>query len=689
MSAAPPAATTPSGGLPRPPFAARHPVRSLDDIRRIEAEQPLAEALATTSTYELFRQSAAAFGERTAIQFLHSVDPAVPTLRWSYGELLGHVHQLANLLHSLGVTPTDAVSILMPACPEYHQALWGSEAAAIVQPLNPLLVEDKLVALMKAARSRVLIAWAADAETDYWTRAMRLRERVPGLIAVLGVTPHDSPTPLATDAVSAVAGGASVGSASLGSASTGAAAGAAIIDFRQACAQQPDDRLISGRQIAPEDIAAYFHTGGTTGDPKLARHSHRAQVFTAWASVQMTGLGPTDSTINGYPLFHVAGVLPGALACFSAGVEVIIPTTTLLRNREVLRHYWQLVERFRATSLSAVPTVLSALADTPLDGADISTIRYCRTGAAPLSPELSARFERLFGLHVHEALGMTEMAGISTITPPGLVAPAGCVGLRLPHAELRVVALDANGQPGDQPLAAGQVGMVEFRSPNLFSGFVDPRDNAGVITDDGWLVTGDLGLIDEAGRLHLTGRAKDLIIRSGHNIDPKVIEDALDAHPAVQLVAAVGAPDAYAGEVPVAFVTLQTGQHVSEAELEAFVAGRVDEPPARPKRVHILERMPLTNVGKVFKPDLRRLAAIDVLTARLVQLWDEAGEAGKVGKVGKAGVAGGVAVPRVLDAGADGIVIELAAGTSAALATQCADEAARLGLKQVRTQQAT
>ena len=376
------------------------------------------------------------------------------------------------------------------------------------------------------------------------------------------------------------------------------------------------DELAFDPDLNPDRVVALFHTGGTTGAPKLARHSHGAQVFTAWANAQMQGFQSTDVTINGYPLFHVAGVLPGSLAALSAGVETIIPTTGLFRNREVIANYWRLVERYRCTYLSAVPTVLAALANVPLNGADISTLRYCRTGAAILAPELAARFERLFGLHIHESLGMTEMAGISTITPPGVHAPAGCVGWRLPYTQLRVVALDAQGNASDQDLPPGQPGMVLFQSPNLFSGFLDAADTAKAFTHDGWLATGDLGFVDEQGRLHLSGRSKDLIIRSGHNIDPKVIEDALGAHPAVQLAAAVGAPDAYAGELPVVYATLVPGaQAVTEAELLAFTAERVDEAVARPRWVQVLETMPVTNVGKIYKPELRQRAACHTVQA--------------------------------------------------------------------------
>ena len=582
------------------PFRPARPVRSLADIHALE-QTPLAQALTVRSTYEIFRNAGHAFGDKTALTFLRTGNPDDAPIRWSYAELLARIHQTANLLHGLGVGPNDAVAVLLPGCLEYHLALWGGEAAGIVQPLNPLLTDEKLVALMTAARAKVLIAYGSDAESGMWSKALRLRGQVPGLTTLLRVAPHDE----APGAAGALPEG--------------------VADFEALRTAQPDDRLVSGRDIAASDIAAYFHTGGTTGAPKLARHSHGAQVFTAWASVQVAGMNEHGISINGYPLFHVAGVLPASLASLSAGVEVVIPTPSLLRNKQVLANYWKLVAKYRPTSLSAVPTVLAALANVPLDGADISSITYCRTGAAVLSPELAARFERLFGLHVHESLGMTEMAGISTITPPGVDGPAGCVGFRLPYMQMRVVALDEHGNASDREVARGETGMVLFKSPNVFSGFVDPADNAKAFTADGWLATGDLGWIDSEERLNLTGRSKDLIIRSGHNIDPKVIEDALSAHPAVQVCAAVGAPDAYAGELPVVFATLVPGGAATEDELLAFTAARVDEAPAKPKWVALVDALPMTNVGKIYKPELRAMAASRVVAATVAELCAELG----------------------------------------------------------------
>jgi fatty-acyl-CoA synthase len=569
------------------------PVQSLADIHRIEAT-PLTQAVPWSSTYALIRASAEVHPEQPALTFLHTGQPGGKSTTWTYRSLLQGIHQTANLLCQLGVDPQDAVGVLLPGGLAYHLALWGGEAAGIVQPLNPLLSDEKLLSLLRASNAKVLIAHGAEDDSQLRAKALRLQTQLPSLKTVLLVHPDGGPLP------------------------EGDALPAGAQDFHALRATQVAEHLVSQRVFQPTDIAAYFHTGGTTGAPKLARHSHGAQVFTAWANATMQGFQASDVTINGYPLFHVAGVLPGALCSLAVGMHVIIPTEAMFRNRDVVQNYWRLVARHGCTLMSGVPTVLAALAGVPLQGADISTLRAVRTGAAPLPPELAQRFEQAFGLHINESLGMTETVGLSTVAPPGLNAPAGCVGWPLPHARVRIVALSSDDQATSHTLPASEKGMVLYQGPNLFSGYLDVAETARSFTPDGWLITGDVGFIDTQGRLHLSGRAKDLIIRGGHNIDPKVIEDALGAHAAVALCAAVGAPDAYAGEVPVAFATLKPGNDVTEAELLAFTAERVDEGPAKPKSITVLSVMPVTNVGKIYKPELRTLATAAVVQ-RLIQ----------------------------------------------------------------------
>ena len=560
-------------------FLPIRPIRDLTDIEAIE-QTPLDELIQPQSTYALFEASAHGHGVGVALTFLKTADVDADAERYTYAQLLGKINQTANALHSLGLGCQDTVGILLPACPEYHFALWGGEVAAIVQPINPLLTAEKISSLLNATCAKALIAWADPDDAGIWRKVAQL---ATGIEHVLYVS-HAGAAPDVTGIR------------------------ASVHSFAELIASQPVDRLLSGRVIQPGDVAAYFHTGGTTGSPKLAAQTHGAQVYTAWASVQMQGLTSSDRTINGYPLFHVAGVLPGSLACFSAGAEVIIPTTDLFRNKDVIVNFWRLTDHHKPTIMSAVPTVLSALSDIDLAGADISSIRYVRTGAAPLREETARRFKERTGLHVHESLGMTEMTGISTITPPGVHANVGHVGFRTPHARIRIGKMDANGDLTPDEAAPGETGMVLFKSPNLFAGYLGQIERRSYFADDGWLISGDLGSLTPDGLLKLQGRSKDLIIRSGHNIDPQVIEQALERHPAVKACAAVGAPDPYAGEVPVAFGALKEGQAADAESLRDFAARYVDEPPARPKYVEIVPALPTTNVGKVFKPELRDIA---------------------------------------------------------------------------------
>ncbi len=575
-------------------------IRSAEDVRRLE-QTPLIEQYSHRTLYDLFVSNAERYGDRVALRFLHTAEPGGPETSWSHDQLLAGIHRTANLLHSLGVGENDAVAVLLPGCLEYHLALWGGAVAGIASPLNPLLSEAVLEELLSAAGAKVLIAWGGAGDSNYWQKALRIFERLPSVHTLIRVTPQDEPVAAVADLPPRV------------------------LDLHTELARQPADRLISERVIDPQDTAAYFHTGGTTGAPKMALHTHAGQLFSAWSYSAMQNMGPDDRVIGGFPMFHTAGVLPGGLASLFSGVELIIPTTTLMRNRGVLHNYWQLSAWHKVTSVSGAPTMLSALASVPLAGADLSAVRGCRTGTSAIPAELSARFEQLFGIRIQESYGMTEMTGLSSIVPPEVRVAPGCAGLTIPYGRYRVVVMSEDGSPTEQEVPTGTTGMILYRGPNLFGGYLDPEATRKAFTQDGWLITGDLGYLDEAEMLNITGRAKDLIIRSGHNIDPKMIEDAMSQHPEVVLSAAVGAPDAYAGELPVVFVTLVEGARATVDELLSFAADTVHEAPARPKSIVILEEMPLTNVAKIFKPALRLLAAGNAVQAQARQIAVELG----------------------------------------------------------------
>jgi fatty-acyl-CoA synthase len=268
-----------------------------------------------------------------------------------------------------------------------------------------------------------------------------------------------------------------------------------------------------------------------------------------------------------------------------------------------------MVERFRPTMIGGIPTSLVALLNVPTNGADLSSVRLCFTGGAMLSAALSEQFAKHVGVPVHQLYGMTECAGLITVAGAHAAPVAGTVGCAPPGVEIRARRALADGKVGEC-LPPDESGVLVVRGPNVFPGYLG--NVSAPFTADGWLITGDLGFVGADGLIRVTGRAKDLIIRGGHNIDPAVIEDAAASHPQVVTSAAVGRPDAYAGEIPTLYVVLRENTPDILADLHAHMGRTVPEPPARPKSIVPLPALPITAAGKVDKPALRRDAAVRV-----------------------------------------------------------------------------
>jgi fatty-acyl-CoA synthase len=267
------------------------------------------------------------------------------------------------------------------------------------------------------------------------------------------------------------------------------------------------------------------------------------------------------------------------------------------------------VERFGITRLSGVPTTLSLLAKMPPHGEDLSSLRsFTTTGSQPLPVEVARQIERLVDVRVLLTYGSTEYTTTLTQTPPSAEQRHGSTGMRMPYTQVRTVKLGGDGKV-ERDCAPGEIGTVIAKGPGITPGYLNPEHNRGVFTTDHWFISGDLGRIDAEGYLWLTGRTRDLIIRGGHNIDPALIEEPLLRHPAVLYAAAVGRPDSYAGEVPVAYVKLAEGASASESELLEFARAHIAERPAAPAQVFIVDDFPLTDVRKPAKNVLRYDAA--------------------------------------------------------------------------------
>lgn len=580
------------------------PLGGLQSLREVEAFESVAlEARGLPpSTYELLLRGCRKAPKRTAIRYFlrgaeYSRDTirlrsrvsdaamrllrrerfAAPLVEFTFEELASYVTRTANLLGALGVTSTDVVSLMLPNLPETHFALWGSQAAGIVNPINPLLEPAVVSEIMRAAQSKVLVTVGELPGSDLWDKVREVVAHVPTLRHVVLIHGRGR-------------------------------CRVPVSRFWRVIHDYPGDSLTSGRAIEPEDTAALFHTGGTTALPKLARHTHGNEVAMCWVAYASGPDMNDDAMLVGLPLFHANAALGTGLGALAAGVTVVLAGPSGFRTAGVLDNFFAIASQHGVSCFSAVPTILAALMGKGGARPARCAIRWAAIGAAPCPVELHRAFESATGIRLVAVYGLTEATLLSARAPADAEARIGSAGIRLPYVRLRAFHVTADGIA--RPCGIDEVGVLGQSGPTVFPGYVDESHNRDLWLRDPdgekWLNTGDLGRIDAEGHVWITGRAKELIIRGGHNLDPAPIEACLQSHPAVSLAAAVGRPDAHAGEIPVAYVSLKPGVHVAASELMEHAARGIAERAAVPKEVVIVDALPTTAVGKIFKPELVR-----------------------------------------------------------------------------------
>jgi len=558
------------------------------------------------STYQLLLDAADAWPDGIATQWIP--DPAKPTgvLAWTYAELAGTVTQIANALTALGIRRGDAVTLSSVNTSMLYAATLAAQAVGIAAPVNPALSGERIAELIRRTGSRVLVAAGPELDPQLWARLLEVA-RQAGMTAILALRPDGAHgVPAVLD-----------GNAPSGGTPEGRAPTVAYLD--EVIAGKPSGHLAGADRPKAGDLAAFVPTGGTTGAPKIAAHTHANQLACGRGIAQCSGLAAGDGMLGGLPLFHVNALLVTGIAPMFSGARVVWPGPAGYRDKALYARFWKIVEHYQIAAMSAVPTVYGTLTQVPVD-ADISSLRVPIVGAAPLPSSVCEAFAAHTGRHLLEGYGLTEATCATTWTRPGEERP-GSVGRVLPGQQIKAVTAGADRSWAD--CAPGETGVLVIGGPAVFAGYVTdpaaggPRVSREGVVRDGWLDTGDLGQVDADGFVYLTGRAKDLIIRGGHNIDPKVIEDALLAHPAVAAAAAVGRPDRHSGEVPVAYIVPAGPGRFDETELLAWASTSIGEPAARPKRIYPIDAIPVTAVGKQFKPTLAADAAVRVVTEAL------------------------------------------------------------------------
>jgi fatty-acyl-CoA synthase len=554
------------------------------------------------STYQLLLDAASAWPDGIATQWIPDPGDHTRCVSRTYAELAGTVTRIANALTALGVRRGDAVTLSSVNTSMLYAATLAAQAVGIAAPVNPALSAERIAELIRRTESRVLVAAGPELDPELWARLVGVA-RQAGMTAVLALRPDDAHgVPPALIQAGDLDG-----------------RGLIVAYLDEMIAGQPSGHLADADLPEAGDLAAFVHTGGTTGAPKVAAHTHTNQLACAQGIALCSGLAPGEGVLGGLPLFHVNALIVTGIAPMFSGARVVWPGPAGYRDKALYTRFWTIIEHYRIAAMSAVPTVYGTLAQVPVD-ADISSLRLPIVGAAPLPASVREDFAAHTGRRLLEGYGLTEATCASTWTRPGEERP-GSVGRVLPGQQVKAVRIGDDGSWAD--CAPGETGVLAIGGPAVFAGYVTdpslsgPRVSRDGVVRDGWLDTGDLGRVNADGFVSLTGRAKDLIIRGGHNIDPKVIEDALLTHPAVAAAAAVGRPDRHSGEVPVAYVVPAGPGRFDEAELLAWAGTAIGEPAARPKHIHPIDAIPVTEVGKHFKPALAADAAIRAVTDAL------------------------------------------------------------------------
>ncbi len=567
-----------------------------------EAEMPWEARHAPPNVLAMLRQTAAAHGARPAITFQLTSGPTdrAETLDWQ--ALLARVTQAANLFRSLGVGEHDVVAYVLPNCTEAVVTLLGGATAGIVAAVNPLMKPAQMAAILRETRAKVVVTLRSFPKSEVAGTLAQALADAPGVETVLEVDLNRYLAPPKSWIVPFLRPKA-------------VAHGRRTLDFGKACDGQPADRL-TFKESDSDRVAAYFHTGGTTGMPKIAQHKASGMVYNGWLGATLL-FGSEDVLICPLPLFHCFAAYPVLMSVVASGAHVVFPTPAGYRGEGVFDNFWKLVERWRVSFVITVPTAIAALMQRPVD-ADLSSLKTALSGSSPLPIDLYRRFEAATGVTLFEGYGLTECTCLVSINPPAGAKKIGSVGIPFAYTDVRILDCDAEGAI-TRECARGEVGEICVASPGVFEGstYTEVSKNRGLFAGRRFLRTGDLGRLDEEGYLFITGRAKDLIIRGGHNIDPAIIEEALAGHPAVAFVGAIGQPDAHAGELPCAYVELVEGSTASSDELSAHAAARIGERAAIPKYIEIVEELPKTAVGKIFKPDLRKRAIARIYGAAL------------------------------------------------------------------------
>ncbi len=530
-------------------------------------------SVSETPLTEAFDQSVELYKSNTCLDFFGK--------KLSYEEVGDLTARAAKGFQALGVAKGVKVGLLLPNSPYavicYYAVL---KAGGTVVNFNPLYVAEEIEQQIADSETRIMVT-------------MDLQLTLPKVTAALDTTPLEQVVvcsmaqalPFAKSRLYSFLGRGRI--AKLPD-------DGHHLSFETLTDNEGDYRPVT---ISPsEDLAVLQYTGGTTGVPMGAMLTHAAIA----ANARQVAAWNPDAELGGerivavLPFFHVFAMTVVMNMGLLIGAELV------LLPRFEIGMVLKALKRRQPTQFPGVPTLFNALLEYPkLNAGDLASLKFCISGGAPLPAEVRREFEALTGCALVEGYGLTETSPVVTCNPVDGRAKDGSVGLALPGTRIEICDLEAR----DRPVGLGERGEVRISGPQTMAGYWRRPEATAKSLRNGWVYTGDVGYLDEEGFLFLVDRLKDLIICSGYNVYPRVIEEAVYRHPAVAEVTVCGVPDHDKGEVPKAFIRLKEGEALTAEELLAFLADKLS-PIERPRHVEFRDELPKTMIGKLSKKEL-------------------------------------------------------------------------------------
>ena len=521
---------------------------------------------------EFLTRSAQRFPEHAALDYFGT--------KISYAQLDQMVNRFARALTDLGIQKGDTVAMLLPNVPQIVVANYAAwRIGAVTSMNNPLYTERELEHQLNLSDAKLLVTLDL-----LLPRARNLMKTTP--VEKVVVCRGDSYLPTSQTALLPPVERALFNRLD---------PQADAFEFTDLIGRHEGGTLESQADL--DAVGAHLYTGGTTGVSKGAMITHRnmsynTQQLRHWLHTAEDG---AESELAVFPFFHCAGFTGVQNLCMISGwTDVLVPRPEPAVIIETLK-------RARPTVVPGVPTIyVGLLAEQAFLDMDLSFINIFIAGAAPLPTDVKDRLEKLTGAGMVNVYGLTEMTPMGTATPLKGPNKPGTVGVPLPNTDLRLVDLNT----GTETVPAGEPGEICFKGPQIMAGYHKRPDETEQTIRDGWLFTGDIGVLDEDGFLAIVDRKKDMIVASGYNVYPNEIDDVLFAHPKILEACTIGVPDEYRGETVKSFIVVKPGETVSEADVTAFCKEKL-APYKVPKQISFTDELPKSTVGKILRKNLR------------------------------------------------------------------------------------